>query len=74
MSMLEILDDKTNSFLDRREITCKFNAVGGKLKQEEALNMITKECKLNVKTVLAMNMKNQRGRSNIISTFYINDD
>ena len=74
MSMLEILDDKTNSFLDRREITCKFNAVGGKLKQEEAVDMITKECKLNGKTVLAMNMKNQTGRPNIIATFYVYDD
>ena len=72
--MVEILDDKTNSFLDRREITCKFNAVGGKLKQEEAVDMITKECKLNGKTVLAMNMKNQTGRPNIIATFYVYDD
>jgi len=74
MSILEILDDKNNSFLDRREITCKFNALGGKLKQEEAVDMITKECKLNGKTVLAMNMKNQTGRPNITATFYVYDD
>ena len=45
MSMIEIVNDKTNSFLDRREITCNFKAVGGKLKQNEAVDMIKKEFK-----------------------------
>ena len=50
MSMIEIVNDKTNSFLDRREITCNFKAVGGKLKQNEAVDMIKKEFKLDGKS------------------------
>ena len=74
MSMIEITNDKTNSFLERREITCNFKALGGKLKQNEAVDMITKECKLDGKTVLAINMKPQTGRPNISATFYVYDD
>ena len=74
MSMIEIVNDNTNSFLQRREITCNFKALGGKLKQTEAVDMITKECKLDGKTVLAINMKNQTGRPNISATFYVYDD
>ena len=74
MSMIEIINDKTNSFLERREITCNFNAVGGKLKQTEAVDMISKEFKLDGKTVIAINMKNQTGRPNISATFYVYDD
>ena len=72
--MIEITNDKTNSFLERREITCNFKALGGKLKQNEAVDMITKECKLDGKTVLAINMKPQTGRPNISATFYVYDD
>ena len=74
MSMIEVVNDKTNSFLDRREITCSFKAVGGKLKQNEAVDMITKECKLDGKTVIAIDMKNQTGKPNISATFYVFDD
>ena len=74
MSMIEIVNDKTNSFLQRREITCNFKALGGKLKQNEAVEMITKEFKLDDKTVIAINMKNQTGRPNISATFYVYDN
>ena len=74
MSMIEVTNDQTNSFLERREITCNFKALGGKLKQTDAVEMITKECKLDGKTVLAINMKNQTGRPNISATFYVYDD
>ena len=74
MSMIEITNDKTNSFLERREITCNFKALGGKLKQSEAVDMITKEFKLGDKTVIAINMKSQTGRPNISATFYVYDD
>ena len=74
MSMIEIVNDKTNSFLDRREITCNFKAVGGKLKQNEAVDMIKKEFKLDGKTVIAVSMRNQSGRPNISAKFYVFDD
>ena len=33
--------DVSNSFLSRREITCNFRGLGGKLKRSEAVDMIT---------------------------------
>ena len=37
MSMIETTNDVKNSFLSRREITCNFRGLGGKLKKSEAL-------------------------------------
>ena len=71
MSMIETINDVENSFLSRREITCNFQGLGGKLKKKEAIDMITKEFNLTDKTVIAINMKNQTGRPNITGMFYV---
>jgi hypothetical protein len=47
MSMIETLSDEKNSFLSRREIICDFKGLGGKLKKLEAVEMVTKEFKLD---------------------------
>ena len=62
MSMIETVDDVNNLFLSRREITCNFRGLGGKLKKSEAVNMITREFKLDGKTVIAINLKHHTGR------------
>ena len=59
--------------LSRREITCNFQGLGGKLKRKEAIEMITKEFNLSNKTVIAINMKNQTGRPNVTGMFYVYD-
>ena len=56
MSMIETVNDVNNSFLSRREITCNFKGLGGKLKKSEAVQMITKELKLDGKTVIALSL------------------
>ena len=71
MSMIETVNDVENSFLSRREITCNFKGLGGKLKKKEAVEMITKEFNLADKTVIAINMKNQTGKSNVTGMFYV---
>ena len=71
MSMIETVSDIENSFLSRREITCNFQGLGGKLKRKEAIEMITKEFNLSDKTVIAINMKNQTGRPNVTGMFYV---
>ena len=71
MSMIETVSDVENSFLSRREITCNFQGLGGKLKRKEAIEMITKEFNLTDKTVIAINMKNQTGRPNVTGMFYV---
>ena len=73
MSMIETVSDVENSFLSRREITCNFQGLGGKLKKNEAVEMITKEFNLADKTVIAINMKNQTGRPNVTGMFYVYD-
>ena len=73
MSMIETVSDVENSFLSRREITCNFQGLGGKLKRKEAIEMITKEFSLSDKTVIAINMKNQTGKPNITGMFYVYD-
>jgi len=74
MSMIETVSDIENSFLSRREITCNFQGLGGKLKRKEAVDMITKEFNLSNKTVIAINMKNQTGRPNVTGMFYVYDN
>jgi len=73
MSMIETVSDVKNSFLSRREITCNFQGLGGKLKRKEAVDMITKEFNLTDKTVIAINMKNQTGKPNVTGMFYVYD-
>ena len=74
MSMIETLSDEKNSFLSRREITCDFKGLGGKLKKLEAINMITKEFKLDGKIVIPIKLQNYTGQPKITGTFYIYDD
>ena len=74
MSMIETLSDENNSFLSRREITCDFKALGGKLKKLEAVEMVTKEFKLDGKIVIPIKLQNHTGQPTITGTFYIYDD
>ena len=74
MSLIEKLTDTDNSFLSRREIVCDFRGLGGKLKKTDAIDMITKEYKLDGKVVIPIRLKNHTGRPVITGTFYIYDD
>ena len=74
MSMITTLSDVNNSFLSRREITCDFKGLGGKLKKLEAVEMVTKEFKLDGKLVIPIILKNHTGQPHITCTFYIYDD
>ena len=74
MSMIETLSDENNSFLSRREIICDFKALGGKLKKLEAIDMITKEFKLDGKIVIPIKLQNHTGQPKITGTFYVYDD
>jgi len=71
---IETVNDVTNSFLSRREIICNFRGLGGKLKKLDAIDMITKEFKLDGKIVIPIKLKNHYGRPSITGTFYVYDD
>ena len=74
MSIIETITDVNNSFLSRRELTCNFAGLAGKLKTLEATDMITKEFKLDDKVVIPMRLRTQVGKSHITGTFYVYDD
>ncbi len=74
MSIIETITDVKNTFLSRREITCNFAGLGGKLKKLEAVDMITKEFKLDGKVVIPMGLKTHVGKPLITGTFYVYDD
>ena len=74
MSLIKTVTDVNNSFLSRRELTCNFAGLGGKLKSIEAADMVTKEFKLDGKVVIPMRLKTQVGKSLITGTFYVYDD
>jgi len=74
MSMIETLSDENNSFLSRREIICDIKGLGGKLKKLEAVEMITKEFKLDGKIVIPMKLQNHTDQPKITGIFYVYDD
>jgi ribosomal protein S24E len=74
MSIIETITDVDNKFLSRRELTCNFTGLGGKLKSLEAVDMITKELKLDGKFVIPMRLKTHVGKPLVTGTFYVYDD
>jgi len=74
MSIIETVTDVDNAFLSRRELTCNFVGLGGKLKKLEAVDMITKKFKLDGKVVIPMGLKTHVGKPLITGTFFVYDD
>lgn len=74
MSIIETVSDVNNTFLSRRELTCNFAGLGGKLKKIEAMDMISKEFKLDGKIIIPIKLKNHVGKSLVTGTFYVYDD
>ncbi len=74
MSIIETIADVDNTFLSRRELTCNFTGLGGKLKKLEAVEMITKKFKLDDKVVIPMGLKNHVGKPLITGIFFVYDD
>jgi len=74
MSLIETVTDVNNSFLSRRELTCNFAGLGGKLKKMEAVDMVTKEFKLDGKVVIPMRLKTHVGKPLVTGIFYVYED
>ena len=74
MSLIQTLSDVNNTFLSRRELTCDFPGLSGKLKSMEAVDMITKEFKLDGKVVVPMRLKTHVGMLKVTGTFYVYED
>lgn len=74
MSLVEKVADVDNAFLARRELTCNFAGLGGRLTRLDAVDIVTKEYGLDGRTVVPMGLKSQVGRTVITGTFYVYDD
>ncbi len=74
MSLIETVSDVNNTFLSRRELTCNFAGLGGKLKKIEAIDMISKEFKLDGKVIIPIKLQTHAGKPLITGTFYVYDD
>ncbi len=74
MSLIETVSDVNNTFLSRRELTCNFAGLGGKLKKIEAIDMISKEFKLDGKVIIPIKLQTHVGKPLITGTFYVYDD
>ena len=74
MSIIQTITDVDNTFLSRREITCNFAGLAGKLKKLEAVGMVTKEYNLDSKIIIPMRLKTHVGKPVVTGTFYIYDD
>ena len=74
MSMIEVTRDVKNPLLSRREITCTFRGLAGRLKKLEAVEMISKQFSLDGKVVLPILLKNETGKPIISGTFYVYED
>ena len=74
MSIIQTITDVDNTFLSRREITCSFAGLSGKLKKLEAVDMITKEFKLDSKFVIPIRLRTHVGKPTVTGTFYVYED
>ena len=74
MSMIEVTRDVKNNLLARREITCTFKGLAGKLKKLEAVDVVSKHFKLDGKVIVPIKLQNETGRPMVSGIFYIYDD
>lgn len=71
MSMIEVTSDVKNPLLSRREITCTFRGLAGRLKKLEAIDMISKQFNLEGKVIVPILLKNETGKPLLYGTFYV---
>jgi len=72
--MVETIRDVKNNLLSRREITCTFKGLAGKLKKLEAIDIVSKQYNLDGKVIVPIMLKNDTGRPMISGIFYVYDD
>lgn len=71
---VQILQDKKNLFLGRREINCVFKAKAGLIKREEAAKIVVDKFNVDVKNVHVISLHTKTGTRDIVGLFYIYDN
>ncbi|HET7284880.1 MAG TPA: hypothetical protein VFI70_09365 [Nitrososphaeraceae archaeon] len=65
------LDDRRNSLLNRREIRTVLKNAAGRIKRTDASDLLAKQLNVDKKTVIPIIMTCQRGKTDIVATFYV---
>ena len=69
-----MLEDRTNSLLNRREIRVLFRGAAGKINKNEAVEKIAKQLNVNKKQVVPINLRCQTGMTDVHGILYVYDD
>lgn len=69
-----MLEDRTNSLLNRREIRVLFRGAAGKINRNEAAEKIAKQLNVNKKQVVPINLRCQTGITDVHGILYVYDD
>ncbi len=69
-----MLEDRTNSLLNRREIRVLFRGAAGKINKNEAAEKIAKQLNVNKKQVVPINLRCQTGMTDVHGILYVYDD
>ena len=72
--MIEVTRDVKNPLLSRREITCNFKGLCGRLMKLEAVDMFSMKFNLDGKIVIPILLKNETGRPVVSGSFYVYED
>ena len=65
------LNDRNNSLLSRREISVVFSNATGKIKRNEAAQMVANKNNLDPKTVIPISMNGEKGKTDLRGIFYV---
>ena len=73
MSM-QITNKTENGFMRREEIHCEFTNLGGKLTRTQAKEMVAKELKKDIESIISIKLQTHVGKTLLTGLFYIYDD
>ena len=65
------LNDRNNSLLSRREISVVFSNAAGKIKRNEAAQMVAEKNNLDPKTVIPISINGEKGKTDLRGIFYV---
>jgi small subunit ribosomal protein S24e len=66
-----ILEEHNNTLLGRREIRSVLKNAAGRVKREDAVDVVAKQLNVDRKAIIPINMKCETGKSDIYATMYI---
>jgi small subunit ribosomal protein S24e len=66
-----ILEEHNNNLLGRREIRSVLKNAAGRVKREDAVDVVAKQLNVDRKAIIPINMKCETGKSDIYATMYI---